>query len=116
MDYDPLQKEAERYRFVRTGVTHVLHIVGVLLGILAVIFVAERLYRYSSQIDGTHISSVGWWLLAIFSVIYGAANIFLAIAWQQVLMFFGVDGHPRSAIRIYGVSQLARYVPYDNDE
>lgn len=88
-----------------------LHVTGVVLGILGVVFVAQRLYQYAGELDVTRISFTGWWLLAMLSFIYGAANTFLAIAWRQILRFFGEHASHRRAIRVYGLSQLAKYVP-----
>lgn len=91
--------------------TRTLNVFGAVLGLLGVIFVGERLYHYSSEIDLGRISQAGWWLLGFFSVIYGAANILLAIAWWNLLSFFELHVRLRWAIRVYGLSQLAKYVP-----
>lgn len=91
--------------------TRMLHTVGAVLGILGVIFVGERLYHYSGEIDLDRISKTGWWLLGLLSVVYGAANILLALAWCDLLRYFKLNVRPRWAIRVYGLSQLAKYVP-----
>lgn len=91
--------------------TRALHAAGMVLGILGVVFVAQRLYQYAGELDVSRISHAGWWLLAMLSLIYGAANAFLAIAWRHVLRFLGEHADYGKAIRIYGLSQLAKYVP-----
>lgn len=111
MDHVALQKEAGRCHFVSPALTRTLHTVGAVLGILGVIFVGERLYHYSGEIDLDRISKTGWWLLGILSVVYGAANILLALAWSDLLRYFKLNVKLGWAIRVYGLSQLAKYVP-----
>ncbi|MEN3751904.1 hypothetical protein ABC733_01805 [Mangrovibacter sp. SLW1] len=43
--------------------------------------------------------------------IYGSANFLLAFAWRDILKYLGVSADSTAAIKIYGVSQLAKYVP-----
>jgi uncharacterized membrane protein YbhN (UPF0104 family) len=42
---------------------------------------------------------------------YGLANIFLALAWSNLLRLFGAYTPRLLAVQIYGVTQLAKYVP-----
>lgn len=111
MDHVALQKEAGRRHYVSPALTRSLHTVGAVLGILGVIFVGERLYHYSGEIDLGRISKTGWWLIGLLSVVYGAANILLALAWRDLLRYFKLKVSSRWAIRVYGLSQLAKYVP-----
>jgi uncharacterized membrane protein YbhN (UPF0104 family) len=84
---------------------------GAVLGVLGIFFVAARLHKYSDQISIDHFSphEIFWMVLAV--GVYGAANILLALAWQKILAFFNTPVATPWAIRAYGVSQLAKYVP-----
>jgi len=42
---------------------------------------------------------------------YGLAGLLLALAWRNLLCHFGTIIRPTMAVWIYGVSQLAKYVP-----
>ncbi|WP_027010734.1 lysylphosphatidylglycerol synthase domain-containing protein [Comamonas sp. B-9] len=88
-----------------------LHLIGGVLGVLGIFFVAARLYKYADQISIAHFSSreIFWMVLAV--CVYGAANVLLALAWQKILAFFDAPVATPWAIRAYGVSQLAKYVP-----
>jgi len=88
-----------------------LHVAGGALGLLGILFVAGRLYRYSSEIDLNLFDAVDLFIITILSMIYGCANIFLSLGWRQLLAFFNSEVSRRRAITIYGISQLAKYVP-----
>jgi len=90
----------------------VLHLFGSILGLSGVIFVIIKLNTYADQLDFSHFDSSEWVLIAVCSVIYGAANILLAFAWFDFLVFLGAGGVDRRwAMKVYGLSQLAKYVP-----
>lgn len=88
-----------------------LNIVGGLLGLVALGYVFQRIYKYFGYINPGHLGGWGWMLVAMLSLIYGSANILLASAWKHVLCFLNVAIDSRRAVRIYGLSQLAKYVP-----
>lgn len=97
--------------YMRLSLRRFLHIAGGLLGILGVVFVCERLNSYSEQIDFARFDSKAWSLIGVLAVVYGAANVLLAQAWWHLLNFFDVTAGRRWAIKTYGLSQLAKYVP-----
>lgn len=90
---------------------HWLHIAGGGLGLLGVAFVAKRLHTYSAHIDITLFDTIAWLLIGALILAYGTANVFLAQAWRQILIFLEVRVRLRWAIRAYGLSQLAKYLP-----
>jgi uncharacterized membrane protein YbhN (UPF0104 family) len=69
------------------------------------------LATYGHQLDLSRFDGVTWTLVVVLAAIYGAANIFLAQAWWHLLRFLGVDVDRAWAVRTFGVSQLAKYVP-----
>lgn len=88
-----------------------LHVLGGGLGLAGVLFVAIRLQSYSEQLDLSRFGLLVWGSLAILAVLYGAANMFLARAWWCQLKIFGLAADWSSVLRVYGISQLAKYVP-----
>jgi hypothetical protein len=52
-----------------------------------------------------------WSMVALFALIYGLANVMLALAWWNLLGYFGAKVTRHWSIRCYGITQLAKYVP-----
>ena len=96
---------------MNSSLKHILHWVGSTLALTGIVFVVLRLNDYSTQVDFSHFNAFTWLFVAIFTFIYGLANIFLALAWWKLLMYFGAYTSHLWAIRTYGVTQLAKYVP-----
>lgn len=88
-----------------------LHIFGGLLGLLSLLFVAQRLNAYAAQIDLSRFNINDWSLIGLLALLYGVTNILLALAWCQLLSFFEVKVQRKWAVKVYGLSQLAKYVP-----
>jgi glycosyltransferase 2 family protein len=88
-----------------------LHLAGSGLALLGIAFVVIRLNKYWGSRDLSHITSVGWVAIGGLAVLYGSANLVLALAWRRLLAQCDVFVTRMWAIRAYGVSQLAKYVP-----
>lgn len=88
-----------------------LHLAGGALGLIAFGYVVQRLYSYAGQIDVTRLQARDWVAMGLLSLLYGVANVLLALAWKHLLAVFGVKVDRTWAIHLYGVSQLAKYVP-----
>jgi len=88
-----------------------LHGLGSLLALVGVGFVVARFHEYWGQLDLSFWSPMYLLVFITFSVLYGAANISLALAWRHLLLHLGAQAELRCTTRIYGVSQLARYLP-----
>jgi uncharacterized membrane protein YbhN (UPF0104 family) len=88
-----------------------LHWTGSVLAIAGIVFVALRLYDYGAEIDFNRFGIADWLVLFGYSLVYGLANLMLAFAWGDLLGYFGVGSARRWVVNIYGVSQLAKYVP-----
>lgn len=93
------------------SVKRALHWAGTALAVAGVVFVIFRLNDYSEQLDFSHFNFFFWLIIAGLAIIYGSANIMLALAWWNILLHYGSKVQRRWAIRIYGLSQLAKYVP-----
>lgn len=89
----------------------ILHWTGSILSIVGVIFVAIKLSEYSGRIPSSLFTFGN--LLSLFglAVVYATANLLLALAWKTLLQHLGIVVNFVWAIRTYGISQLAKYVP-----
>lgn len=88
-----------------------LHWGGSALAIVGTIFVVLRLRDYSAEIDFSRFGMVKWSAVVGLALIYGLANLMLALAWWNLLGKFGASTSRRLAVKVYGFSQLAKYVP-----
>lgn len=96
---------------VRFSLKWWLHLLGGGLGLVGVIFVALRLSTNVRQINFARFDFVVGFILALLTFVYGAGNLLLARAWWHLLNFLEVKTSWRWAIKVYGQSQLAKYVP-----
>ena len=88
-----------------------LHLAGGALGALGVLFVAIKLVEYGDQIELSKFGTGALFALFGLAVVYGAASLLLGFAWRDLLNHLGIYTDPRWAVRTYGISQLAKYVP-----
>jgi glycosyltransferase 2 family protein len=88
-----------------------LYMFGGSIGLAGVIFVGLRLKAYSNEIDIFRFNVIVLFSLLVLVMIYGMANILLARAWWHLLIFFQVRPSCKWAVRVYGLSQLGKYVP-----
>ncbi len=88
-----------------------LHFCGNFLAILGIFVVAMRLGDYAHDIDFSHFRLIDWFLLGGLALIYAGSNIILALAWRSLLAQFGAETSFHWAIRTYGISQIAKYIP-----
>ncbi len=84
---------------------------GSVLAIVGIIFVALRLYEYSGEISFARFDMLMWLVVAALTLTYGLSNLMLARAWWSLLKKFGAATSHRWAVRAYGISQIAKYVP-----
>lgn len=90
---------------------HVFHLIGNLISVIGIVFVGYGFYQYYYQINFINFNIVVWLVVAGFALIYSLANLMLAFAWWNLLGQFGASTTRRWALKTYGVSQLAKYVP-----
>jgi len=85
---------------------------GGILTACSILFVILKIKSYAHQLDFSIIDYKSWSTIVICIVIYGLANFFLSFAWLNILHFYKIFTlHSRQAIKIYGISQLAKYIP-----
>ena len=88
-----------------------LHVIGSALGLFGIVFVAIQLNAYSEQIDLSKFNAAVWFLVILLAMLYAAASVMLVQAWLQLLGMLGITAGRRWALKTYGMSQLAKYVP-----
>lgn len=84
---------------------------GKALTLAGIFFIIIRLRKYGLQTSFIKFNALSWSILTIFSVIYGLANMMLALAWHNLLMHTGAKTSRTWAIKVYGTTQLAKYTP-----
>lgn len=88
-----------------------LNRLGSALGILGVLFVAERLYTYREELAFDGWSGLQFTALAGLCIAYAATNLSLALGWHALLSYLKAPQPILWSIRIYAVTQLAKYLP-----
>jgi len=81
------------------------------LALIGIVFVGFRLHTYWLELDFTLIPPRIWLFIAALALVYGSANFLLASAWWNLLEHLGAAATRLESIKIYGVSQLAKYAP-----
>lgn len=95
----------------KQSLKRLLHWLGGGLALLSVAFVGVRLQSYWLDLNFSKIDYLKWIFIGVFSFVYGLTNVFLALAWRDLLRFLGIPFPTSKSIRIYGISQLAKYAP-----
>jgi hypothetical protein len=84
---------------------------GSCLCIGGIVFLALRLGDYAAQFDVTRLDGTDICSAAALTLVYGISNMLLARAWWSILCANDVGLPWLTALRIYGISQIAKYVP-----
>ena len=74
-------------------------------------FVILRLRQYGAGADFSRVSATSWLFLSGVGLAYGLAGAMLASGWRSLLGHLGTTISANVAVGIYGISQLAKYVP-----
>lgn len=88
-----------------------LHWAGSSVAFLGIGFVAMRLKGYVGSNVISHISTTVWVYCGVLAAFYGMANMLLALAWRHLLLQSNIKVTRRWSVKIYGISQLGKYVP-----
>lgn len=87
------------------------HLFGAIIAIAGVFFVIQRFYVYFDDVNLSLLGIRFWFFIFLLALIYGAANILLAMSWRALLKFCGVDVSRLWSVVTYGISQIGKYVP-----
>ena len=85
--------------------------IGLALSLLGVGFVVVQLGAYAGDLDDFRPGFLQAVLLAILAIVYGGSNAALALAWRDLLEYCGAPSGVRWAVHVFGVTQLAKYIP-----
>jgi len=105
MDHATLQKK------INKKLKKLIYRIGALISIASIFFSFRFVYQYRSEINFFNILREN--VITIISIVSVTItiNFLLALAWRQILLGNGEKILPKEAISIYGLSQLAKYVP-----
>lgn len=108
-----IAKNVSTSNFPRNSLNNktILRILGGVLSCAGVAYVALRLSDYASDISLDHVGLYGFLGLGFCVLVYACINVFLAIAWRELLQHFEQNISVDWAIKTFGVSQIAKYVP-----
>lgn len=84
---------------------------GFIIAISAIFYVGYQLSEYGDQISFYKFSITQWASILVLAIVYALANSFLAFAWKSILKSFLVTISQACALKIFGLSQLAKYLP-----
>ncbi|MFZ3619385.1 hypothetical protein ACOYA6_09060 [Leclercia barmai] len=95
----------------KSNLRKALNYAGSIIALLSVLFVAHRIHAYWAQVPDNTFTVKLLLLILLLACVYGAANIILASAWRVLMTELEQAISARVATRIYGLTQLAKYVP-----
>jgi glycosyltransferase 2 family protein len=104
-------KEFVQQASIFSTIKRILNGFGIILGILGVIFVIQRLFLYSGQVDFLRFTGYKLLILIGLTCLFAIANLLYVFSWQKILLFLDLRINFRNAFIIYGRSILAKYVP-----
>jgi hypothetical protein len=87
------------------------HWLGVGLSSVGVAYLIQRLMGQADGLPLADMPATSWWVVGALSLLYAASNGFLAHAWWELLRHQRAAPGWFQATKIYGLSQLAKYVP-----
>lgn len=90
---------------------NVFFYIGTCLAIFGFLFIFYRLNSYWNEINFSRFHTDEWFKIGLIAFVHGMSNFLLALAWWFVLMRLGAVISCQQSIGIYGISQLARYLP-----
>lgn len=88
-----------------------LHWVGSALAVASLVFVARRLWVHAGQMELAACTNEQWAIMGALGAAYCAANLCLPRLWSACLRGRGLFLPWRSALIIYGYSQIGKYLP-----
>jgi Uncharacterised protein family (UPF0104). len=88
-----------------------IHLIGSGLALVGIIFLGLRLYSYWIDLDFSHFTRATWIVIVSLILLYSLANVLLSFAWRSLLTQFGIRVTCWWSMKIYGMSQIAKYIP-----
>jgi hypothetical protein len=88
-----------------------MNFLGGILALMSILFIGERFSKYWVKIPDDTFSTRMIISIGVLSLIYCGANLLLSLAWKRLMINFGQEITSRMAIKIYGITQLGKYIP-----
>jgi uncharacterized membrane protein YbhN (UPF0104 family) len=95
----------------KNNLQNVLNIVGGGVALISIIFVIVRFLKYWEQLPDDFFTMKLVIIVLILGGVYGVANLILSSTWGGLMNGLHQDISRRDATRIYGVTQLGKYIP-----
>jgi glycosyltransferase 2 family protein len=111
MDNVALPSEANQLAARPQRATVWLHRIGLVLGLIGVLFVCQTIYEYQGQIDLRNLSPTSYAAIVGLILVYATSNILLALAWHNLLSALDAPVPVSWAVWAYATSLIAKYVP-----
>lgn len=96
---------------MNAGLKTFLHGAGSVLAIIGLALVGQRIYNQPVALQAIHFNGLQYLSLVGLSAICSLSGWLLAMAWQQILLHLGAPINRSTATRIYGLSQICKYIP-----
>ncbi len=88
-----------------------LNYLGSIISFFGLVYVVYRILGYKEKIEWSGIGVWGLVYIVFFCLLYGCISFFLVVGWQQILHHLDLKIPFLSSAKIYGRSQLAKYIP-----
>ncbi len=89
----------------------ILRHLGSFLAFSGVFFIGIKLFEYSTQIDLSEFNIHTWLTIIALTILSSFSLLFLVKAWHSILAHLMIQISFFKALEIYGIAQLAKYVP-----
>ena len=98
-------------REVTHGAPWWLRRVGTAIAVCSLVYVAVRFLEYRAELAVALVPRAVWLAVPALALLHAAAGVLLACAWRDLLATNGQRPGLRWSVSIYGLSQLAKYIP-----
>ncbi|MCB9436579.1 MAG: hypothetical protein H6673_06220 [Anaerolineales bacterium] len=95
----------------RTPYKALFNLFGAIVALVSVGFVVLQLRHHANETNLTALSLQTWLSIGILAIIYGLSASSLSVAWGFLLKHLQLPMPWHWVVRIYGLSQLAKYLP-----
>jgi glycosyltransferase 2 family protein len=109
LDYGTLQKKITS--LFNLSIKKIAYFVGGLISLISLFFSIYFIYQHQTEISFIEIIKNNTTQIIGLIIISTLLNLFLGLAWYQILLGRGVKVSLNKAIKIYGITQLAKYIP-----
>lgn len=109
MDHATLQKKITYTH--KEKLKKLAYLIGGVISIASLFFSFNFIFKHQTEISFIEIIKSNTTQIIVLIIISTLINLFLGLAWYQILLGRGVKISPNKAIKIYGVTQLAKYIP-----